>query len=207
MENPPKLSEDEFLVPAEAAEAEIKVKGSKFIAHIVPALSKEDAEEAYLYFKKKYYNATHNCLAYRINENVFRYSDDGEPSGTAGKPILQALDGKHLQEVLCVVTRYFGGTKLGTGGLIRAYSEATIEAIQNLAVKIKVKSKQYSVNFPYELEPNIRRLLTAMNGQLKESKYDARVQFILTVPLSHSKRFEQQLSELHYQAVQFSLVG
>ncbi len=207
MDRPPGLSEDEYLVPAGAAEAQIKVKGSKFIARILPVLSKEEAEENYLLLKKKYYTATHHCLAYRINEDVFRYSDDGEPSGTAGKPILQILDGKHLQEVLCVVTRYFGGTKLGTGGLIRAYSEATAQAIKNLTVKIKVRSRQYNVNFPYELEPNIRRLIAALKGQLKDSKYGKQVQFTVTVPLGQSARFERQLSELHYQAVQFSLVG
>ncbi len=99
------IKNDEYFIPQAAAEAEIKVKGSKFIARIIPVLSKANAEEEYAAIKKKYYDATHNCYAYRINERQFRYSDDGEPSGTAGKPIYKVLEAAHLNEVLCVVTR------------------------------------------------------------------------------------------------------
>ncbi|MEJ2053208.1 MAG: YigZ family protein, partial [Calditrichaceae bacterium] len=107
------INNDIYLVPASTTNTEIKVKGSKFISAVFPVSSKEEAETVYADIKKKYYDATHNCFAYRINANNFRYSDDGEPNGTAGKPILQIIDNKGMNEILCVVTRYFGGTKLG----------------------------------------------------------------------------------------------
>ena len=110
---------------------ELKVKGSKFIASIIHSDNKFIAEKKYQEFKQKYYDASHNCYAYRISENDFRYSDDGEPSGTAGLPIFKVLENNEIFEALLVVTRYFGGTKLGTGGLARAYSDAALECINS----------------------------------------------------------------------------
>ena len=105
-------------------EAEISEKKSRFIAHIAPAQTEEEAQ-AFIEIKKQYWDARHNCWAYSIGEKqpALRCSDDGEPSGTAGKPMLEVLTGQELHNVVAVVTRYFGGTLLGTGGLIRAYTE------------------------------------------------------------------------------------
>ena len=132
----------EFNTIKQCVEAEIIEKKSRFIANIFYVESKNEAEEMLAKTKKKYYDAKHNCYAYSILENETCYkkcSDDGEPSGTAGEPILNIIEKNNFKNVLIVVTRYFGGIFLGTGGLCRAYSEATVSAI-NKAKIIKMQS-------------------------------------------------------------------
>lgn len=123
----------EFITIKENVVAEIVEKKSKFIANLIYVDNTNDAENIIKDIKKKYFDARHNCIAYRIVENekiVERSSDDGEPSGTAGAPMLTILQKNNLANVLVIVTRYFGGILLGTGGLVRAYSESTIKAIE-----------------------------------------------------------------------------
>lgn len=112
---------------------EIQEKKSKFIAHIYSCSTEEEALSYLENIRKQHYNATHNCFAYVIGENyeIERCSDDGEPSGTAGRPMLDVLLGENLHNTIAIVTRYFGGTLLGTGGLVRAYAKATQEGIKN----------------------------------------------------------------------------
>lgn len=121
-----------FITIKENVNAEIVVKKSKFICNLIKAETQEEAEHIIKQIKKKYYDARHNCIAYRILEDekiIEKSSDDGEPSGTAGGPMLNILQKNNLCNVVVVVTRYFGGILLGTGGLVRAYSDATLEAI------------------------------------------------------------------------------
>ncbi len=186
---------DAFLVPAAPASAEIKVKGSRFIASILMVQSKSEAEAEILNFRKKYYNATHNCFAWRIDENAFRYSDDGEPSGTAGKPIFQVLEGKELNRALCVVTRYYGGTKLGTGGLIRAYSEAAEAAVEQLQLKTLVHTRRLELAFTYDLENLVRRTLAEFKGKIVDSVYAADIKITADIPKSKTERFTEMLTE------------
>lgn len=123
--------------------AEIEEKRSRFIANVFYVESAEEADEIIKKIKKKYYDARHNCFAYIINDNIFvkKASDDGEPSGTAGAPILNVLEKNDLCNVLVIVTRYFGGILLGAGGLVRAYTEATTKAIK--AAKIVEQEEGY----------------------------------------------------------------
>ena len=124
---------EKFISIKENVQTEIVVKKSKFICNLIKVESQEEAEEYIKKIKRKYYDARHNCVAYRVIENeqvVEKSSDDGEPSGTAGGPMLNILKKNNLGNVLVVVTRYFGGILLGTGGLVRAYSDATKKAIQ-----------------------------------------------------------------------------
>lgn len=195
------LSIDEYLVPAADSAAEIKVKGSKFIAAIIPVSTKDDAESIYDQIKKKYYNATHNCFAYRIDNDVFRYSDDGEPSGTAGKPILQAIDGNNLCEILCVVTRYFGGTKLGTGGLIRAYSAAAAEALNKLKLKVKVRTNERCLIFNYENENTVRKIINEFKGNITDINYSDNIKMFVAIPESICHIFEKRLIDSTNSAV------
>ena len=133
---------EEYITIKENTTEEITEKKSKFIANFIKVETKEEAEEKIKKIKKKYHDARHNCIAYRVIENgklIERASDDGEPSGTAGGPMLNILQKNNLCNVLVVVTRYFGGILLGTGGLVRAYSEATTKAIDK-AEKIKKTS-------------------------------------------------------------------
>ncbi|HHJ51757.1 MAG TPA: YigZ family protein [Caldithrix abyssi] len=193
---------DEYKVPANDVMAELKVKGSRFIAQVFHVSSREEAEQVYDRVKKKYHNATHNCFAYRIDADQFRYSDDGEPSGTAGKPILQALDGHELLEALCVVTRYFGGTKLGTGGLIRAYGGAAELALEKLTVRVKVRTVRYRLQLPYEQEPLIRRLLSNLDAAIVSADYERGVTLVAAVPVSKGQNFESQLDDLKHLGIQ-----
>ena len=129
-----------FVSIKEKREAQIVEKKSKFIATLIPVENKQMAEEELQKIRKTYYDARHNCFAYRILEEekvAERASDDGEPQGTAGSPMLDILRGSNLVNILVVVTRYFGGILLGTGGLVKAYSEATTNAIQK-AQKIEL---------------------------------------------------------------------
>ena len=128
-----------FMSIKKNVETEIIVKKSKFICNLIRVESQKEAEESIKKIKKKYYDARHNCVSYRVIEDeqiVEKSSDDGEPSGTAGGPMLNILQKNNLCNVLVIVTRYFGGILLGTGGLVRAYSDATFEAI-NFAEKIE----------------------------------------------------------------------
>ncbi len=123
----------EFVTIKEAVQAEVTEKKSKFIANFFPVQKEEEAEKIIKELKKKYHDARHNCTAYRIQEDhkvIEKTSDDGEPSGTAGAPMLNILQKNNLANVLVVVTRYFGGILLGTGGLVRAYSDSLLEAIE-----------------------------------------------------------------------------
>lgn len=130
---------ENFISVKESVQTEIVVKKSKFICNLIRVENQKEAEECVKKIKKKYYDARHNCVAYRVIENeqiVEKSSDDGEPSGTAGGPMLNILQKNNLCNIVVIVTRYFGGILLGTGGLVRAYSDATFEAI-NMAEKIE----------------------------------------------------------------------
>lgn len=138
---------NQFFTIKNQIETEIVVKKSKFIANFIKVTSKEQVEEEIKKIKKKYFDARHNCIAYRVLENETireRFSDDGEPSGTAGSPMLNILQKNNFANVLIVVTRYFGGILLGTGGLVRAYSDSLQKAIE--------ESEQLEITFGTECE-------------------------------------------------------
>lgn len=143
---------EEFKTINGEAQAEIVEKKSRFIANLIYVDSVEDAENKIKEIKKKYYDARHNCIAYRVIENgslTEKSSDDGEPSGTAGAPMLTILQKNELANVLIVVTRYFGGTLLGTGGLVRAYSGSLLEAIKNSEIVEKCIGEEMEVVLDY----------------------------------------------------------
>jgi len=190
------LKQDDYIVPLRELQSEIKVKGSRFICTVIPCLTRDDAERRYADLKKKYYDATHNCFAWRIDDSNWRYSDDGEPSGTAGKPILQSIDAKGYNEILCVVTRYFGGTKLGTGGLIRAYGDSATDALTKVKQKVKTVWAEVDIEYNYALENLVRKTLSEFDGRLLESKYDDSVEMKLAVPKSLAKDFCTKVQEL-----------
>jgi len=135
-----------------ASKHEIKVKGSRFIAQVLPATDAEGALALITGIRKKAYTATHHCTAYRVGEagDVFRYNDDGEPSGTAGLPILRQIDARSLTNTLVVVRRYYGGTKLGTGGLIRAYGDAASEGLDQATIAKHIVRENVQVRFAYD---------------------------------------------------------
>lgn len=144
---------DSFITIKDNIQTEIVVKKSKFICNLIKVENQEEAENIIKQLKKKYYDARHNCVAYRVMEDdkiIEKSSDDGEPSGTAGGPMLNILQKNNLCNIVAVVTRYFGGILLGTGGLVRSYSDATLDAIK-IAEKVE---KCVGLEFEAEVEYN-----------------------------------------------------
>lgn len=190
------MEKDVYFTIKEKASAEVKVKGSRFIGHAAPIKSREEAESFVREVSKKYYDATHNCFAYRVNtenSSLFRISDAGEPSGTAGKPILNGIDGLELTNVVCVVTRYFGGIKLGTGGLARAYNQCAKETLEK-GEKIKCfKTAIVKIVLPYELTGIVMRLISSYNCHIEKTVYGSEVEMTLSIRESSTERFTENL--------------
>lgn len=165
---------DEFTTIKENICEEITEKKSRFIANLIKVESKKEAEEAILKIKKQYHDARHNCIAYRIMEDevlIEKSSDDGEPSGTAGAPMLNLLQKNGLCNIIVVVTRYFGGILLGTGGLVRAYSEATAKAIENATKTIRVLGIEMEAKLQYSEFEKWKYYCQKNEIQIKESEY------------------------------------
>ena len=172
----------------------IKVRGSEFIATVIPVTSKDQALKELESLRSEFWDATHNCFAYRIGKGglEFRTSDDGEPSGSAGKPILFVLHKYDVSDILMVITRYYGGTKLGVGGLARAYSDSS-SAVLELCVKIPVYStKDIKVLCTYEDVDIVRRIIDsyAINS---DSEYRDAVEFIARIPESQCEIFMNEI--------------
>lgn len=165
-------------------EAEIVEKKSRFIATVQPVKSEEEALTFIEAMRKKYWNATHNCFAYVIGEHfqVQRCSDDGEPSGTAGKPMLDVLLGEEIHDVVVVVTRYFGGTLLGTGGLVRAYSGSTKEGLLASNVITKMHGQKLIVQTDYTGLGKIQYILGQRGLQILDSIYTDKVDLEVLLP-------------------------
>ncbi|MDR0927724.1 MAG: YigZ family protein [Ignavibacteria bacterium] len=189
------MSEPDYYYTIEdTATAEIKIKGSKFIGYAAPATDKDSAVAYLDAIRSKHFDATHNCFAYQIgcDGNDFRSSDDGEPSGTAGKPILLAIKKYEVSDIIVVVTRYFGGTKLGVGGLIRAYSDAAEEVLKLCVKKIVHRTNAIHITCRYEEVSFIKRMLSQTAISFTED-YTDKVEFIANIPLSKTQSFIEQI--------------
>lgn len=165
---------NEFYTISENVSAEITEKKSKFIANIFYVENKDEAEQIIKEMKKKYHDARHNCIAYRVIEGgsvIEKSSDDGEPSGTAGAPMLELLKNNNLCNVLVIVTRYFGGILLGTGGLVRAYTDATLKAIQNSSKVFKCKGIEAQVELDYNNLDNFKYYCKNANINITNIEY------------------------------------
>ena len=163
-----------YPIPAAEARAEIEIKRSRFIATAVPAFTIEEAKLFIARIKAEFSDASHNVPAFLIgfgNSVTAHSSDDGEPSGTAGRPILAVLQGSGLGDIAVVVTRYFGGTKLGTGGLVRAYSNATKAVLTILPRAEKVPTHTVMLALPYTLLERMRLLVGVWNGRILDEQF------------------------------------
>jgi len=185
---------------------EIKVKGSRFISTVKHTLTRESAEEFYQDIKKKNFDATHNCVAYRISDNVFRYSDDGEPSGTAGLPIYKVLKNENIYEATIVITRYFGGTKLGTGGLSRAYSEAAETGLRKCKKITKTKYITIGLELSYEKYNDLQRLVNQYNGKFENLNYLERITLNLKIPKSRFSLFQQEFEKKFFDKEEVKII-
>jgi uncharacterized YigZ family protein len=188
------LKADEYLtVSSRPVSSEIKVNDSKFISHVFHVLNKHQAESVYANIKRKYHDATHNCFAYRISADEFRYSDDGEPSGTAGLPIYKILENKNLSQTLIIVTRYFGGTKLGTGGLIHAYSDAALDVLDKSKIEVKVRYITITVETTYDNMSLLLDIINKYKGIIGKTEYTEKIFFCLQIPTTKFDEFNKNI--------------
>lgn len=182
----------------EGGQGEIVEKRSRFIANVRPVETEEEAVAFIEEMKKKYYDARHNCSAFSVGveQPILRCSDDGEPSGTAGKPILEVITGKEIHNIVVVVTRYFGGTLLGTGGLVRAYTQATQEGIQNSKIIEKKLARRIKLITNYNDIGKIQYLLGTENIHIESSDYTDIVTMNILVPMNQVELIEKKLVEI-----------
>lgn len=187
----------EYKTVYEGNEAEIVEKKSRFIATVKPVKTEEEAIEFIEGLKKKYWNATHNCFAYVLGERfqTQRCSDDGEPSGTAGRPMLDVLLGEEIHDVAVVVTRYFGGTLLGTGGLVRAYQGATKAGLEASNVITKYHGQKLLVETDYTGLGKIQYILGQRGLKILNVDYTDKVVLEVLLPEDEIQRVQTEITE------------
>ncbi len=182
-----------------------KIKGSRFIAAVAPTADRAAAEQWLAQRRDADPQATHHCFAYRLgqNENDFRFSDDGEPSGTAGRPILKEIDGRELTDLVVVVTRFYGGTKLGSGGLVRAYGGAAASALDNADVVERRITATLELRFAYDCQKAVQGVLAACELESSDAAYGTDVQMKLAVPVEELAAVRTKLTDATAGRVRF----
>ncbi|MEP2445866.1 MAG: YigZ family protein [Balneola sp.] len=185
--------------------SEFKERGSKFIGYLIPAKSEEEFDEQLQKLKTELWDASHHCYAYRIgaSDTTEFSSDDGEPSGTAGLPILNQLRSNELVDVCAVVVRYFGGTKLGKSGLIEAYGEGAKQAIEASKLKTVIPCVWFEVSYEYSEENIIQKLRQDFQLHEKDSEYLENVILTVAAPKELSDSFKNRLEELAHLSISF----
>lgn len=190
-------------------EKEIVIEKSRFIGYVQKAESEEEAIQFIEQIKKKHWNATHNCSAYLIGEQdqFQKANDDGEPSGTAGKPMLEVLKKQGLKDVVVVVTRYFGGIKLGAGGLVRAYTQSTVEGLQAAQVIERSLHQVVTVTIEYTLLGRLENELRSKEQwMIKKIDYLDKVILHVLVPVDQTDAFEERMIDLTSNQCQLNRV-
>ena len=187
----------EYLVPFMDTESEFVEKRSRFISHIWRVESEAEARARIEEMKKKYYDARHNCWCYLLKEgNVVRYSDDGEPQGTAGQPMLNVFQRESVTNVCCVVTRYFGGILLGAGGLTRAYTKGAKDALDAAGICRMSLWTLWEVPCTYSLFERVKLEILACGGVVRSADYGADIVIQAAFPAGSAELFEPRLTEL-----------
>ena len=192
------LPDDVYKTIDESGEGIYSEKRSKFLAFALPVATVEEVKEQVEAFQKKYYDARHVCYAYRLGEKgeLFRANDNGEPSGTAGKPILGQIDSRELTNVLVIVVRYFGGIKLGTSGLIVAYRLAAAEALDATPHIEKTINSEIELCFPYHLLNDVLRIVKEEEPRVVEQLFDNDCMVRLSMRLSRMPRLIERYEKL-----------
>lgn len=194
----------------QAQTAEITEKKSKFIANIFYVESIEEAEEYIKQIKKKYNDAKHNCFAYAIETEdgsiAVKYNDDGEPGGTAGAPMLKIILENGLSNVLVVVTRYFGGILLGTGGLVRAYSDVTKKAIEKAKIIQKTRGYEAKIQIEYDSLETLKYYLKKQNIKIINTNYEEKIEVIVEIPKNVLNEFTNNYNNNKFQIIKFDTV-
>ena len=197
---------EKYLTVSKSVESIYKEKGSKFLSFLYPVTSVEEVKEYLTQLKKKYYDATHHCYAYIIgyDKETFRMNDDGEPSSTAGKPIYGQLQSNDLTNVLLVVVRYFGGTKLGVSGLIKAYKESSAECIALAEIVEKQVKHKYNIYFAYEDMNVVMNILKQNNAEQKNQIFDLNCQIEVLIEKRNISKFENSIPQ--YSSIRLEFI-
>lgn len=186
---------------------EITEKKSRFIAYLAYVTTEEDAQSFVAQIKKKHYDARHNVYAYILNSGGKKYSDDGEPSKTAGYPILEMLENEGVTDVVCVVTRYFGGTLLGTGGLIRAYTKSAKDCLEKAGVKKMILCDTVNLTFDYAYLNKIEHMLKTENLVTKDKTFLENVTLTVISPKDKTVALRENILNEFAGAVNFAVTG
>ncbi len=187
---------DEYLVPTMFGQDEFVEKKSRFIGRAWPVETEEEALEMIQQMKKQHYDATHNCWAYIIKDGPMRFSDDGEPGGTAGNPMMQVLQRENIYNVVCVVTRYFGGILLGAGGLVRAYTKGAKIAIDAAGKSMKRVWSVLYVPCPYTYYERMKLEVDAFGGIIRDTQFGAEVELEILVALPNRDAFLERITDM-----------
>ncbi len=190
----------DYQTVADMVQTELIEKKSRFLATVIPCESEEEALAFVAQKKKEHWDANHNVFCYIIRqegqEDLKRCSDDGEPQGTAGRPMLTVLENSGLKNLCAVVTRYFGGTLLGTGGLVRAYSHATSSALEEATVVTVARCKELSLSMDYSWYGKVNTLVTESGGNVLVSDFAEKVNLLFLLQADRVAKFEKNLTEL-----------
>ena len=185
-----------YIVPFETAESEFTEKRSRFISHIWRVETEEEARSRIEEMKKKYYDARHNCWCYLLHDGPVRYSDDGEPQGTAGQPMLNVFQREEVTNVCCVVTRYFGGILLGAGGLTRAYAKGAKDALDAAGICRMSLWTEWEIPCTYPLFERMKLTVESCGGVVRDAEYGADIVLHAAFPSGGAEQFASRLTEL-----------
>ena len=190
------------------ATGEYKEKGSKFLAFVYPVTSEDEVKARISELKKKYFDARHHCYAYILgaDKSKFRANDDGEPNHSAGDPILGQIRSKNLTNVLVVVVRYFGGVKLGVGGLISAYKTAAENALNNSTLLEKNVLQQYSIHYSYTNTRDVMKLVKDFEMEILNQSFEDECKMEVTISLKSKKKFVEKIKLLNATGVSISIL-
>ena len=188
----------EHIIVKKGGESEYEEKKSRFLGKVFSVNSEAEASAYIEEIRKKYWDARHNCYAFVIGENneTTRCSDDREPSGTAGKPILEVICNAGVHNCLLVVTRYFGGTLLGTGGLVRAYTQSAKEALENSALAVLVEGVKYLVTTDYNSISKIQYAVEKSDAEITDTEYTDKVMISILIKKESGEEFCRQITEI-----------
>ena len=189
---------DEFKTIATTSEGFYSEKRSKFLAFAHPVRTVDEVKELLAGYRKKYYDARHVCYAYMLGaeRSEFRANDDGEPSSTAGKPILGQINSNELTDILIVVVRYYGGVNLGTSGLIVAYREAAADAIRHATIETRQVEEIVKYSFAYPQMNDVMRIVKDMNPRIISQTYDNTCEIVLSIRKSEAEQLRSRLAKL-----------
>ncbi|MGM9594918.1 MAG: YigZ family protein [Oscillospiraceae bacterium] len=197
----------EYFIPAGAGEAEFVEKRSSFLGHVRYVETEDEAKAFVTEMKKKFYDARHNCWCYIIKDGAVRYSDDGEPQGTAGIPMLEVLKREGVTNVVCVVTRYFGGVLLGTGGLLRAYTKSAKDALNAAGICVVRRWVKAEIACSYAMLERLKTECTAIGGVVADIEYSADVCLKLLLPEDKADAFAQRTADVTAGASELEITG